>query len=137
MKTERMARLTGIVSLMLLSAAAGAWLPPIIAGQRAAGADVSCLQVAGRQVCKGQAIADLPWSANPSMGGIVSLSCDFERPGKTRENGHMFTLSDIARGCGSRQFVATFSNGNTLTNLWVADGRLLQIDQFNSRTLDL
>lgn len=126
-----------IMFLMLASAAAGAWLPAVIAGQLVGGPDVPCIRVSGESICKGSSVDEIPWHVRRDLGGIVALSCSYERPGEARRYGDLFSLSEMVGGCSSGRYVVSLSDGAIWTNFWVDGGRLAQIDRFNANPLEL
>ena len=132
-----MKRIVGMVLLLLLSAAAGAWLPNTIAAARAEGVDVDCIQVSGSTFCKGQPLTDLPYNFHRHLGGIVAVSCGYERSGTSLINGDLLSLPEMVNGCRTGRYVASLSNGAVWTNFWVDDGRVAQIDRYDANPLEL
>ena len=132
-----MHRLMAAILLLLVGAAAGTWLPPLIAGSRAQGADVRCVQVGNSTICKGQSIKEIPWNFHRNLGGIVGIFCDYERPGKARENGNLLDIPSLVSGCNADRYAVSLSSGVVLTNFWIEDGLIVQIDRFNANPIDL
>lgn len=121
--------IVGAALWALVSAAAGALAPTLIARAGAEGQDVRCIQVSGSTFCKGAALDTLPYDANRDLGGIVALSCDWERPGKASPNGQL-PLPAMARGCPSGRYVVSHRDAAVVTNFWVSAGRVHQIDRY-------
>ena len=57
---QDMRRALMIVFAAALGAVCGKFLPTLIAGSLAQGQDVRCIHVAGRAICKGQSVSELP-----------------------------------------------------------------------------
>lgn len=129
--------LIAVLMALALGGVGGAILPTLIEGWQAQGPDVRCIQVSGRSVCQGQAVTELPWNWDKRLGGIVSVSCDFERPGKGRESGYLIDIPSIASGCKTPRYVVSLSDGAVLTNFWIDDGRIARIDRYDANPIDL
>lgn len=122
---------------LLIGGLAGAVLPTFIAGSQAQGADVRCIRASGHTICKGHAVTELPWNWPIKFGGVVALSCDFERPGKAKLNGGLIGVRSIVSGCRTARYVVSLSDGGVETNFWIDSGRIVQIDRFNASSIDL
>ena len=125
-------RVVVVLLLMSFSFAAGAWGLDLVAAARAEGRDVKCIEVDGRQVCKGFPIDDalLNYDFARKLGGLAWVDCG--QSGDSLRS----TIPAIVRGCADRRYVAVLSDGNVQTNLWVADGRVVRIDQYDANPIE-
>lgn len=88
-----------------------------------------CVGMPADQVLRPYAIEDI-------LGGLIGVSCGFEKPGAGIGNeANMATL--IGMGCQNQKYVASFSRGDDLTNIWVDHGVIVQLDRYPRHTIDL
>jgi hypothetical protein len=127
-------RAMGVLLLMFFSFAAGAWGIGLVAAAKAEGRDVQCIQARGQQICKGLAIDDasLNYNFERKLGGLAWVDCSFTQSGNALGS----TIPAIVRGCADRRYVVSFSDGILQTNLWVADGRIVRIDQYDANPME-
>lgn len=114
----------------------GSEVPKFVAEELAQGPNVQCIDVSGHAICKGQAIAKLPSEWDRKLGGIVGIDCDFHRPGMAKLNGSSHDVASITSGCKTTRYVVTLSDGAVLTNFWINDGKIAQIDRFDANPID-
>jgi len=94
-------------------------------------------------LCKGQSITEFsPATFEDQLGGLLDVTCGFERPGDTGREGKYLRgpekFADMVQtGCRSERYVASFSNGRRLINLWVDKGVIVQIDDYPRHVIDL
>jgi len=125
----------GIVGFAL-----GVWLSPALLlfwpiGV-AEGAALRCLP--GNQVCVGSKASEAlkPYVFEGKYGGLIGVACNFDEPG-SRKGDDINLQSFAERGCPGGRYVATFSNGRVMTNFWVEDGVIVQLDRYPKQVLDL
>jgi hypothetical protein len=131
-----MRNLIAILAALAVGGAAGAYLPDLIAGSRAQGIDVLCLQASSGTICKGQSVTKIPWNWENAFGGIVFVACDFVRAGEAKESGFLLDIPSIAAGCKANRYVVSLSDGAVQTNFWIANGLIVQIDRFEANPID-
>jgi hypothetical protein len=70
-----------------------------------------------------------------TIGGLIGVECNFTQPGAgASDDANLATL--IESGCGSRKYVASFSDGQRLINLWVDNGAIVRIDNYPRHVID-
>lgn len=131
-----MRRLVGAAILVALGATGGAWLPTLIAASHAEGADVRCVTLSSQTVCKGQPIKDLDWNSQRALGGVVGLTCNYERPGSARQGQSRDGIPAIVGGCSTKRYLVSFSDGTIRTNFWVDGGYIAQIDRVDANPME-
>lgn len=123
-----MRRLVLGLVLIMLGAAAGAWLPALIASESAEGANVQCIHVDKQSVCKGQSIAKLAASWD-KLGGIANVICGYNQLGTVKDEDYRFELPEIVKGCDGSRYVVDLNEGAVRTSLWIDNGRIARIDR--------
>ncbi|MFI4934643.1 MAG: hypothetical protein ACHP7N_08505 [Caulobacterales bacterium] len=78
----------------------------------------------------------LPFLTEDTVGGLIRVSCGFSTPGDGAlpdEN-----LADVLeRGCARKRYLASFSNGRHLVNVWVDQDIIVRIDYYPRHVIDL
>lgn len=118
-----------------------AWSRSIVAFVHAPG-NVQCA-VKGK-FCVGsnaqEGLRTLYWEKE--IGGLVSVSCGIRRFDHgsyeaTGDSSYLDLAQVIAHGCQTDSYVASFSDGDYLTNLWVTKDKIVQVDRYSARAIDL
>ena len=87
-------------------------------------------------VCLGMPAAEaMPKMSEREVGGVIDVSCGFSAPGAGAEETNLATV--IQNGCRSTRYVASYSDGRHLTNLWVDHGLIVRIDYGSRHDIDL
>jgi hypothetical protein len=129
-------RAIALLFLVLISAGAGTLLRGCVEAASARGPNLRCL--AGERICVGQryeAVVNL-YQLDRRLGDIVTMICGFEEPGRASASSPYFFPPDIPRNCQSARFMVSRSNGNILTNFWVAQGTIVRIDEYPAHAFE-
>lgn len=119
------------LALLLVGAAAGAWIPNFVASQSGEGSNAQCIRVHGRSVCRGQSVATLTASFT-EMGGITDLQCGWQE----NDNTWKFQIPDIVGGCKGPRYVVGLSDGVLRTTLWIDNGRIARIGRESAHPIE-
>lgn len=93
------------------------------------GANVRCIEY-GR-ICVGMPVDRVlsSFAVEEPLGGMIDLTCGFTKPGQGAGD-DIGIVGLLRRECSEEKVVASFTKGGDLTNLWIDDGRIVQIDRF-------
>lgn len=130
-------RTLGWLLLAVVTFGLGLWASPLLEGltrQPPKGRGVQCL--ADGKVCVGMRFENVEGRLEDRFGGLIGAYCGFDRPGEGAEP-YVSLGPLIGGGCGSTRYVAQFSDGNYLTNLWVDGGVIVRLDQYPRHAIDL
>lgn len=117
--------------LIMIGAAAGAWLPALLASESAEGPNVQCIHVGKQSVCKGQSIATLAASWD-KLGGIVNVTCSYDQLGTVKDEDYRSEVPEIVKGCNGPRYVVDLNDGVVRTSLWIDNERIARIDRWGT-----
>ena len=93
------------------------------------GANVRCIE-SGR-ICVGMTVDRVlsSFAVEEALGGMIDFTCGFTKPGQGALDS-IGIVGLLRRECSKDRVVASFTKGGDLTNVWIDDGRIVQIDRF-------
>ena len=114
------------------------WSSDFVVGQFADGPDVECISISESAICQDDEFTRLPMDFVDEVGGIRMVICGFVRPGQSAPQNTYISAEMLASSqCEDTRYVLVFDNGAKQTNLWISGGRVVRIDEYNSRGIDL
>ncbi|WP_339914783.1 hypothetical protein [uncultured Brevundimonas sp.] len=101
--------------------------------QSVGGQKVQC--VAGGAVCVGQPVSTaFGYGIDDRIGGVLDVRCG--PPVRDGSQGNLNPFELMSENCAEAQYRVAFSNGRRLTNVWVDQGLIVQLDDYPRHTID-
>ncbi|MBU2291532.1 MAG: hypothetical protein KKC29_10585 [Alphaproteobacteria bacterium] len=101
--------------------------------QSAGGQKVQC--VAGGAVCVGQPVSTaFGYGIDDRIGGVLNVRCGPSV--RSVPQGYLNAYDLMSQNCAEAQYMIAFSNGRRLTNVWVDQGLIVQLDDYPRHTID-
>lgn len=93
------------------------------------GSNVRCIE--NGRICVGMPVDRVlsSFAVEDALGGMIDFTCGFTKPGQGAVDS-IGIVGLLRRECSEEKVVASFTKGGDLTNLWIEDGRIVQIDRF-------